>query len=459
MKRVIVALIVVLLMGVGAFAVVAATYVPKAPTGTRVGSIDVSGLSQPEIEARVRAWWSTERDQQLGFTLKGSQDVFATTPAKLGIEVDAAGTARAVTLDSFSSWASRKISGESKSTVVEPRLIAGKADYGDLERFVAARVPPKSPARVHYVGGTIERIPEVAGFKLDRTKMFETSLLALKEGGYAEIPVVVDRKTVPDEELEKIVEVASEFTTRFSEGKASRSHNIRTAAKKIDGLVLAPGEAFSFNKTVGRRTVKGGFMIAGVYKNGKHDVDVGGGICQVSTTLYNAALFADLKIARRSNHSMPVPYVPLGRDATVDYGSADLVFKNTLNQPIAINASVSSGTITFRILGVKDPSTSVKLIGGPARSWDVGVKQEPDPSLPPGKTKVIEKGSRGHAITTYRVVYRDGREVRRESLGQSFYRGGKRIVAVGTAKAPVAGAAQEDPPVSPPDSGDGLDGG
>lgn len=457
MKRFLIGLLVVLLLAAGGLAIVAANYVPRAPKGVRVGSLNVGGLSMVEIEGRVKSWWLKEREQQVGLTLQGSDDVFTTTPASLGIDVDAAATARQVKYDSLLDSISRSVSGESSTDTYQVKLVSGKADYTELDKFVRDRVPAKRPARVRFVGGAIERTPEVAGFRLDKAQMPETSLQALKDGGFAQIPVIEDRKSVPDEDLEKILEVASEFTTRFSEGKATRSHNIRLAASRIDGLVLAPGEEFSFNKTVGRRTVAGGFKIAGVYKNGKHDVDVGGGICQVSSTLYNAALFADLKIPRRSNHSMPVPYVPLGRDATVDYGTVDLVIKNSFDQPIALNASVGRGSITFRILAVKDPTTSVKLVSSGARSWDVGIKQEPDPSLPAGKTKVIEKGSRGHAITTYRVVYKDGREVRRESLGQSFYRGGKRIVAVGTAQ--PAGAAQEDPPTTPPDTDDGLDGG
>ena len=458
MKRFLIGLTVVVLACAAGVTIVAATYEPKAPKGVRVGSIDVSGLTRTQVAQRVREWWQRERDEQIGLSLKGSDESFATSPSKLGIVVDDAATSASVKYDSFFENASKSVSGASESVVVEPKFVQGKSDFTELAAFVAQRVPERSPARVFYRDGVLERVPEAAGFKLDAPKVYEAALLALKEGGYGQIPIVTDKKSVPDEELAKIVEISSEFTTRFSEGKATRSHNIRLAAQRIDGLVLAPGEEFSFNKTVGRRTVAGGFKIAGVYKNGKHDVDVGGGICQVSSTLYNAALFANLKIPRRSNHSMPVPYVPLGRDATVDYGTVDLVIKNTFDQPIAINCNVARGTITFRILAVKDPTTSVKLVSSGARSWDVGVKQEPDPNLAAGRTKVIEKGSRGHAITTYRVVYKDGKEIRRESLGQSFYRGGKRIVAVGTAQA--AGTAQEDPPVEPPpDMGDGLDGG
>jgi vancomycin resistance protein YoaR len=290
--------------------------------------------------------------------------------------------------------------------------------------------------------GAIERTPEVAGFRLDASRVFDATLIAFRDQAPVELPLKLDEKKVPDEVLSKITDVVSEFSTRFSEGKASRSTNIRLAARKIDGLVLAPGESFSFNGVVGKRTREAGFKEAGVYKDGKHDIDIGGGICQVSTTLYNAVLFANLKVTKRQNHSMPVPYVPIGRDAAVDYNRIDLGFTNTLDIPVAINAHVETGKITFRVLGQKDPSLAVKIESSDRRSWAVGEKIQRDPSLPEGKRRVIEKGSGGHSINTFRVVYRDGKELKREPLGRSHYRGGVRIVAVGTA-APVADVTPE----------------
>src|SRR5262249_4274073 len=159
----------------------------------------------------------------------------------------------------------------------------------------------------------------------------------------------------------------------------------------------------SFNGTVGRRTEKAGFQIAGVYKNGKHDFDVGGGICQVSTTLYNAALLDDLKIVERHNHSMPVAYVPLGRDATVDYGALDLEIANNSDHPIAINSEFHPGKLTFRILGKKDKSLDVKIESDGSQRWDPGTQLVSDPSLPAGKRKVIDKGSSGRQVSTYRL--------------------------------------------------------
>jgi vancomycin resistance protein YoaR len=215
----------------------------------------------------------------------------------------------------------------------------------------------------------------------------------------------------------------------------------------------------SFNGLVGRRTPQAGYRIAGVYVNGRHEVDFGGGICQVSSTLYNAALLANLKIAKRSNHSMPVPYVPLGRDATVDYDSGtDLLIENNSDGPIAVDAEYLPGKLTFRVLGQKVPGQSVKIVQGPRRSWGNGTRVVRDPRLPAGRTVVQESGSAGHALRVTRIVLRDGVEVARESLGVSHYPGGDRIVRVGAArprpKRSVSDAPAEEPVPEPEPSAD-----
>lgn len=442
-------------VGLG-FGLVAAQYEAKTPTGTKIGEIPIGDMTREQAAYRIRSWWEQEKSRPVRLTLPTGQ-TYEDAASKFGITVDDEASVAQIDFDSFWDVVSKQVGGSSERPRYEVKFKSGDFDPKPIELFVEKNVPERQPARVRFNGSTIERIPEVAGFKLDRTKLATAALSSFYAQGPSEMPLVIDRKKVPDEDLEKITEVVSEFSTRFSEGKASRSSNIRLAARKIDGIVLAPGESFSFNKTVGKRTREAGFKEAGVYKDGKHDIDLGGGICQVSTTLYNAALFANLKINRRQNHSMPVPYVPIGRDAAVDYGSIDLAFQNTLDIPIAVNASVSTGRITFRILGMKDPGMSIKIESSDRRSWAVGEKVQPDPSLPAGKRKVIEKGSSGHSINTYRVVYKDGVEVKREPLGRSHYRGGVRIVAVGVA-APLTDTIEDVPevPETTIDSGSGL---
>ena len=247
-----------------------------------------------------------------------------------------------------------------------------------------------------------------------------------------------------------MTDLVAEYTTRFPTSNRPRCANIKLASSKLNGVLVMPGERLSFNGTVGERTLRGGFQLAGVYKQGKHDVGVGGGICQVSTTLYNASLFANLRIRQRSNHSLPVAYVPLGRDATVDYGSLDLVVENTTKAPIAVVNTYVPGRLTFRILGRKDPGLTVKIVQEGQRSWDMPVETHLDRSLPVGARRIVEPGSRGHAVQTFRLVYENGKLVRRQSLGRSTYGGGTEVVAVGPAKPKAPTAAPATTAVAPP---------
>lgn len=437
MKRVI-AWIGILLGVVGlGFGLIAAQYEPKASPGAQIGEVPIAGLTADQAAFRVREWWEQEKSRQVQLTLPNGAN-YRSEASSFGLDVDERATVALVDFESLWDALSRSVKGSAQLPTHEVKFVAVSFDDKPLHLFVEKSVPERRPARVYFREGSFERVKETAGFKLDKSKLFDAALTAFLEQSPQPLPIIVDEKKVPDAALEKIADVVTEFSTKFSEGKASRSHNIRLAARKIDGLVLAPGESFSFNNVVGRRTRAAGFKEAGVYKDGKHDIDLGGGICQVSTTLYNAVLLANLKITRRQNHSMPVPYVALGRDAAVDYGTIDLGFQNTLDVPVAVNAVVTTGQITFRILGLKDPSLAVKIETSNRRSWGAGEKTVPDPSLPEGKRRIIEKGGIAASVNSHRVVYRNGVEVAREALGRSHYRGGVRIIAVGTAKPTVA---------------------
>ncbi len=232
-----------------------------------------------------------------------------------------------------------------------------------------------------YSKGAILVRKERANLVLDAAKLQKAVQEMLPKLEPTPVPIIEGKKRVPDEELAKVKEVVSEYTTRFSAGNRPRSSNIQLAASFFNGQVLMPGDKLSYNDTVGRRTIKRGFKVAGVYINGKHDTGVGGGICQVSTTLYNAALFANLGIPQRQNHSLPVPYVPLGRDATVDFGNIDLVLQNTTDAPIAVVSTYTPGALTFRILGQKVPGQQVTVSQGRVSTRTRGVRTVVDRNL------------------------------------------------------------------------------
>ena len=145
----------------------------------------------------------------------------------------------------------------------------------------------------------------------------------------------------------------STFSTNYNANQTNRTTNLRLAANKINGTVLMPGQTFSYNKVVGNRTTAAGYKEAGTYVNGQIVDGVGGGICQITTTLYNAVLYANLDIVQRTNHQFIPSYSTASRDATVVYGAIDFQFKNNREYPIKIYCSVSGGVAKCNIFGVK----------------------------------------------------------------------------------------------------------
>lgn len=231
----------------------------------------------------------------------------------------------------------------------------------------------------------------------------------------------------------------SEASTRFNTNtvnNANRGVNIRLATAKINGKVLAPGEVFSFNDYVGPRTVEAGYKPAHAYINGKIVDDVGGGICQVSTTLYNSVLFADLETVSRRNHMFTVSYVPLGRDAAVSYGETDFKFKNNTKWPIKIEASVSKdNTLTFVIRGTNEtPGKQIELSHVTVSTTPPPVTYINDPTMEEGKTVVVNSGMTGYVVDTYKIVKMDGKVVSKTFLHKSTYNPYAKQVKRGTKK-------------------------
>ena len=184
------------------------------------------------------------------------------------------------------------------------------------------------------------------------------------DGDVIKVPAKITQPEVTSEQLhsEILAHELGKYTTDYSSSSNDRAYNIKLACEKINGYVLAPGEEFSYNDVVGPRTVERGFRIANVYVGNTVQPGIGGGICQVSSTMYNSVVFADLEITARRNHTLPVSYVPLGRDATVSYGATDFKFKNNTNYPVEIKAIAEGGLNTIIILGTDEhPEREIKI--------------------------------------------------------------------------------------------------
>lgn len=225
------------------------------------------------------------------------------------------------------------------------------------------------------------------------------------------------------------------YSTTFSTRNVNRSTNIRLATQKINGTVIMPGETFSYNQVVGKRTVAAGFKSAAVYVGGEVTTGIGGGICQVSSTLYNSVLLANLEIVERYNHGFNPGYVPAGRDATVSWGGPDFKFKNSRNYPVKIIANVSGGTISIQIFGLKsDNEYEVEIESYITSYIKYRTIQKNDATLKKGQTKVIQSGSSGCRSEAYRILKQNGEVISKTLLSKDIYNPHNKIVAVGTKK-------------------------
>lgn len=257
------------------------------------------------------------------------------------------------------------------------------------------------------------------------------------DGDVIKVSAKITQPKVTSEQLhsEILAHELGKYTTDYSSSSADRAYNIKLACEKINGYVLAPGEEFSYNDVVGPRTVERGFRIANVYVGNTVQPGIGGGICQVSSTMYNSVVFADLEITARRNHTLPVSYVPLGRDATVSYGATDFKFKNNTNYPVEIRAIAEGGLNTVIILGTDEhPEREIKIVTSQTGTSSPKVVVEKDPELPEGEIKVESAGTSGSSHISYKVVYENGVEVSRKQLAKSVYAGKDRVEIHGTKK-------------------------
>jgi vancomycin resistance protein YoaR len=227
--------------------------------------------------------------------------------------------------------------------------------------------------------------------------------------------------------------IVSSYTTLYG-GIPNRIHNVQLVAHLVDEKVIAPGATFSFNKTTGERNAAKGFLEAPVIVNGELTTGLGGGVCQVSTTVFNAAFEAGLKITERTNHALYISHYPQGRDATVDYPSVDLQFVNDTGNWLLLRTFVSASSLTVNLYGTpvhrKVVSTTAPLVvTGPAP-----LKKTVDPTLEPGVTVVDDAGVPSMSTSVTRDVYESGGKLLYHDTWYSSYRAEPKLVRVGPPK-------------------------
>ncbi len=304
----------------------------------------------------------------------------------------------------------------------------------------------KEPQNAYVSQNPVQVYPHVNGIDFAISVEEAQKILEENKEEYI-IPLTI---TVPEKTTENLGEeafptVLGEFTTRYDASNKNRSNNLEIASKKIDGTVVLPGEIFSYNKIVGERTIAEGYKEAAVYSGGKVVEGIGGGICQLSSTLYNAVLYANLEIVSRSNHRFLTSYVEAGRDATVSWGTIDFQFKNTRTYPIKVVSTVKNGVVNIQIKGIQEEKEyTVTIQNTVTETIPYTTNTIEDSTIPKGTTVIEQNGANGAKSVTYKIVSYNGIIVERTLLSNDTYSALEKIIRKGTkVETKVSTEAQE----------------
>lgn len=277
--------------------------------------------------------------------------------------------------------------------------------------------------------------PEVYGVDFD---VDEAKELLKEDKDEYKIKLKITKPKVTVEEFgeEAFPDRLAIFSTNYNAGDVNRTTNLRLACQKINGKVVMPGDVFSYNATLGERTVAAGYKDAKIFSAGEVVDGLGGGICQISSTLYNAVVMSNLEIVERRNHQFVTSYLPAGKDATVVYGITDFKFKNTRKYPIKLKAGVQGGVATISVYGMKeDEEYDITLETRTIGTLEFSTKYVEDDSLEEGKEVVKQKGANGIQTETYKVMSQNGKVVSRSLLSKDTYTPMQKIILKGTSGA------------------------
>lgn len=290
------------------------------------------------------------------------------------------------------------------------------------------------PKDAYYTKEPFEIFPHVNGINFDK----EAAKKILEEDKEEyEIPLVITTPEITTNKIgtEAFPDMLSTFSTRYDASNTPRTTNLKLAMQKLDGVVVNPGEIFSYNKTLGKRTAEAGYKEAGGYAGGRVVQTLAGGICQISSTLYDAAVYANLDIVERHNHMFLAGYVGAGKDATVVYGAYDLKFKNTRKYPIMIKTSIGGGVAKISIFGIKEEVEYEVEISTKILSYTpYKVIYETDNSLASGTEKVSQSGMNGCKSITYKILKLNGAQVSSTVLSTDTYDPMNKIIKKGLEK-------------------------
>lgn len=412
--------------------------------GVYIGSINVGGMSAEEAAAAVESY--VETISETNFTLTAGEREITVKASDLGLHFSETGVVQEAMDVGRSGSPIRRFQDrkdlEHGNKVIPLELSVNRSEVTGVLTEHADELNQEAVdcGLVREDGGF--RITDGAqGIEVntaDSVQVIENYINTSWEGGDAEIPLVAEvvNPRGTKEELSRIQDVLGTYNTNYNDSGKNRCDNIATAAGKINGTVLYPGDEFSVYEAIGPLDAANGYELAGAYENGQTVESYGGGVCQVSSTLYNAVILAELEITERSNHSMIVTYVSPSMDAAIAGDYKDLKFVNNQDAPIYIEGYTSGKNVYFTIYGEETrPSNRVVTYES-----EVVSRQDPGTQFvatgdPAGYIGTVQGKHVGYVAQLWKVVTVDGKEESREIFNKSTYRASPKIVNVGTASA------------------------
>ena len=372
-----------------------------------INGFDVGGLNKDEARDAIR---QNNSFKNLNVVYSGSDHVYSL--AELGCEFDidqAIDQALQVGrnedfIKNISDYVGLKFLDDSRTFEVKPQIPQDIEDriYEDIKSKIERKPENASIS----IGSSIDVKKGEEGVKINRDEFRKAIYDAIKPNVDVTVKVPIESVTpeITSDELSRIDGIIGTYRTNFSPNVEGRNENIRLSAQYMNNYLLMPGEVFSYNKVTRLKTVSNGYKNATVIVNGEIEEGLGGGVCQVSSTLYNSVLYSGLEIVQRRPHSIPSSYVNYGRDAVVSDNAIDFKFKNNYDFPVYLKTYVGSSSVTVTIYGNTGSVPEIDIISNVVSVKPRAVKYIDDPDLEKGKEVVKTKGRDEIRSETYVVI-------------------------------------------------------
>ena len=411
------------------------------PPGSAAAGVDLGGLTAEEALSRLTEQALPRYAATEVHLTAGDAPVETLTWAQLGAAPDLSGAVEALfrQLPRGSGWLARLTRCWNRLRRPPPPTALPAVT---VDREVLAAALPAAPENARYDKAAGEVVEGRAGIAVD-VEALEAALGAVEPGTPLRFQVTLREPELTGEALRAALfrDVLGTCTTPVT-GSAERLTNVRLSAAAVDGTVLNPGEILDYNAVVGERTAEKGYGAAPAYVNGETVSEIGGGVCQTSSTLYLAAVRSDLAVTERVNHRYVSGYIPLGMDAAVSWGGPELRLQNDTAYPIRVQAAMEGGELTVTILGTKLDQARVEVTYEILATVPYGTEYRETDALPAGQRQVQRSGITGYTVQTYRSVYdAEGNLLRSAPEAKSVYQSRDALVLVGTKRPEAAESA------------------